>query len=75
MALSKVTTKQVNGRSIEGMLYLTTEAKCPTCGAQNVYRHIESHYTHGRWYACQHHRAYNLGDYGLIESVEFEVAP
>ena len=75
MSLSKVTTTQVNGRSIEGRTYLTTEAKCPACGSNNVYRHLESHYTKGRWYRCEHNKAYNLGDYGLIESVEFEVTP
>ena len=69
---SLVVSAEQTDRSIEGRLYLTTEATCPICSIRAVHRHIDSHYSMGKWYGCAHVVACQWGDTGVIESVEFE---
>ena len=69
-----VDARPVYGRVIEGRNCLTSEAKCPTCGATNAYRHSESHYSMGRWYGCGHLKAFYYDESGGIDRVEFSAA-
>ena len=56
---------------IEGHLCMVSEAVCPICGKTNRYRHVDSHYTIGRWYGCKDLFAFNWDESGLVETVEF----
>ena len=69
--MQTVTTTHIMGVAIQGRQLLTTEAKCPFCGARNAYAHVDSHYSIGRWFGCEHLCAMNYGDDGCIESVEY----
>jgi hypothetical protein len=60
-------------RSLPQGFHMTTEATCPVCGIPSVYAHTDSHYSVGKWYGCEHLKASNTNDNGLIESVEYHV--
>lgn len=68
-----VPASPVFGRWVEGRLCMTTEAACPVCGLVNLYRHVDSHYSMGRLYACEHAESYTLGEDGSFESMSFVV--
>lgn len=69
-----VDARPVFGRVIEGRECLTTEASCPTCGAANAYRHMETHVSVGRWYGCEHLKAFYCAEDGSIDRLEFSAA-
>ena len=69
--METVNATPVFGTVMNGRQMLTTEAKCPFCGARNAYAHSDSHYSVGRWYGCKHLSAMTLGDDGAISKVEF----
>ena len=66
-----VNVTHVDGAVIEGRLCMVSEAVCPICGKTNRYRHVDSHYTIGRWYGCKDLFAFNWNESGLVETVEF----
>lgn len=66
-----VNVTYVDGAVIEGRLCMVSEAVCPICGKTNRYRHIDSHYSIGRWYGCKDLFAFNWNESGLVETVEF----
>ncbi len=66
-----VNVTHVDGAVIEGRLCMVSEAVCPICGKTNRYRHVDSHYSIGRWYGCKDLFAFNWNESGLIETVEF----
>ena len=66
-----VNVTHVDGAVIEGRLCMVSEAVCPICGKTNRYRHVDSHYTIGRWYGCKDMFAFNWNESGLVETVEF----
>jgi len=66
-----VNVTHVDGAVIEGRLCMVSEAVCPICGKTNRYRHVDSHYTIGRWYGCKDLFAFNWDKGGLVETVEF----
>jgi len=66
-----VNVTHVDGAVIEGRLCMVSEAVCPICGKTNRYRHVDSHYTIGRWYGCKDLFAFNWDESGLVETVEF----
>ena len=66
-----VNVTHVDGAVIEGRLCMVSEAVCPICGKTNRYRHVDSHYSIGRWYGCKDLFAFNWDESGLIETVEF----
>lgn len=66
-----VNVTHVDGAVIEGRLCMVSEAVCPICGKTNRYRHVDNHYTIGRWYGCKDLFAFNWDESGLVETVEF----
>lgn len=66
-----VNVTHVDGAVIEGRLCMVSEAVCPICGKTNRYRHVDSHYSIGRWYGCKDLFAFNWDESGLVETVEF----
>lgn len=66
-----VNVTHVDGAVIEGRLCMVSEAVCPICGKTNRYRHVDSHYSIGRWYGCKDLFAFNWNEGGLVETVEF----
>lgn len=72
MTVQIVNATQVSGDVVDGQQCLTTEAKCPFCGIRNKYKHLDSHYSDGRWYGCKHLCAFTWAEDGYIESAQFQ---
>lgn len=69
-----VRANPIYGVVIQGRQCNATEAKCPVCGTTNMYRHLDSHYTDGIWYACDHLVAHTRDDSAMIDTAEFSAA-
>ena len=70
----KVCANPIYGVVIHGRQCNATEAICPVCGTTNMYRHLDSHYSDGIWYACEHLVAHTWGDSAMIDAAEFSAA-
>lgn len=58
--------------AINSRFHLASVCLCPICDKKAVYVHLDSFYSTGKWYACEHIKACNFSEDGLIESVEFK---